>query len=187
MDYDARVANDLRKLLREFKRWGVEFQNAACPLRTDGAYRDHETVAGRYLFWGGVTDTSVVEIPYLNEKLKPTVWFPDPIEKGKDIHHILHELSHVVIGEDPGISLDEFESGMVAFEYHTSRRLRLNGWSSWMDSYIGWEEARFRMDESRRAAVEAQLLTEKMVPTYDLWALRQFQQALKEDHVPDDE
>jgi hypothetical protein len=92
---------------------------------------------------------------------------------------ILHEMAHVIVGDDPR-TVDEVASGMLWIEYEAAGRLGLTAWSGpWMDDYaisvagkyLDWSDATeaqraSALEESRRAAVERGLIDRRGRPTY---------------------
>ncbi len=98
---------------------------------------------------------------------------------------LVHEVGHILFGEHPA-HIHEVNSGLLAFDYYSTRFLRLSGWSEWMRTYliaanlkraatfwntVYWREAspRLKADTLRhslKAAVQKKLLTEDGIPTF---------------------
>ena len=87
---------------------------------------------------------------------------------------LLHELSHCVVGTYPETT-DEVTSGMLAFEYLSCRRLKLRGWTDWMEEYMHenkeWpfcspKERGKALRQSFEGTVAAGLFTPDRQPTY---------------------
>ena len=51
-----------------------------------------------------------------------------------DAWYLVHEISHVLINEDPD-DVDEVHSAMIAMDYYAGQHIGLSGWESWMDDF----------------------------------------------------
>lgn len=115
-----RLYSDMQRVLRYAGRWGVSvvprphFSNRG--YTQDGPQTDN---APRSQGW-------IERTPHGST----IVWHPNDFLPMA----FLHELSHCVIGVAPD-AVDEIESGMLAWEYHSARYLHLEGWSVWMADY----------------------------------------------------
>jgi len=88
---------------------------------------------------------------------------------------MIHELGHVLIGIE---KIDEVDDGILAFEYHTNRKIKLKHWEYAMRNYMideggrtSWEDAKphERRKVVRQSAVAARargVLNARNRPTY---------------------
>jgi len=117
---------------------------------------------------------------FIEEGKRRIVWpeaLPtNAVHKDKHAASLLHELSHCLAKDPPGV-VDEVESEMLAFEWYSQRYLRLGReWQAFMASYdIGqgmmWSEAPAKyksavVGPSRKFACEAGLIDDKGKPTF---------------------
>jgi len=58
----------------------------------------------------------------------------DAPKVGSDAMYLLHEASHVLVGEDPQ-KINETQSAMLALDFVANRHLRLGCWRWWMDEF----------------------------------------------------
>lgn len=157
----ARAKAELSRVVRECQRWNVPIRSGK-PSPSDRLWPDfHE--GPRY---GGIHWPT------------RTIWFPRNTLREDAPMALLHELSHILSDVEPDF-VDETQSGMLAFEYATARRLKLS-WSAWMRDYIVpayldvvWSELTTRergefLRDSHAEAVKDGILDVSGRPTYRL-------------------
>lgn len=160
---------EFQRVIWHAKRWGVEVRSGKPPKfeEEDGWW------SSPFLNGPSFDDSFGIWLPeraiYWNTEIRT--------DSGATPNGLLHELAHVITGKPPD-EVDEITSGMLAFEYRTSRALKLTTWRAWMQTYqvdandsTMWLEAstRFRhkaLVESFQGAVERGLLDANGKPTY---------------------
>lgn len=157
----ANVRRKLSRVVRECQRWGVPIRFGR-PSPDDKIWPNfHEGPRFGGIHWP-----------------TRTIWFPRNTLREDAPMALLHELSHVLSDIDPEF-IDETESGMLAFEYATARRLKLS-WSAWMQDYaiqapfdFVWPDLTTRergelLRNSHVEAVKSGILDSVGKPTYRL-------------------
>jgi len=116
----------------------------------------------------------------------------DVAMQSNDAMYLVHEVSHVLAGEDPR-EVNETQSAMLALDFYACKHLRLGGWGRWMQGFAAqlegtslatkdgedWPDLPTRvrgelMRASLAQAVALGLLTERGEPTFnpDAWRPR---------------
>lgn len=157
------IGQKLRRVIQEAKRWGVnvivvrkgtpsgwEYTDDWFSLVQDHDHR-HGPQVPNLLFQGrtiiikreGLTHETVAEAT-------------------------MHELAHIVVGDDPQTS-DE-EGAIMGVEVEAHIRLKLD-WKTWMNSYEGWHrwpatQRRDTVAGAKDKAIKAGLLDKRGKPTY---------------------
>lgn len=111
------VTEDFYKVLLYCQRWGVE-------VKFD--FPDYDDMSG--LFTSRVDLSHVMYTPILRH----IYWHDKKNECWS--HWLLHELSHCLASKNPSC-IDEPGSEMIAFEYYSTRYLKISGWTEFMADY----------------------------------------------------
>lgn len=120
------MRTDLEKVFAEAAQWGVTIRPWAeiPPTRrrdpqdfTNGPFGGAIQWSTQTIFWPA------------RAAQHPDKWFRRIVACA-----LLHEVSHVIAGVHPD-TVDEINSGMLAYEWSTVRRLKISGWSLWMEHY----------------------------------------------------
>lgn len=133
------MTRDLHKVLNYSRRWGIEIRLVS--------YMDEMPTGDQYnwfkspLCHGGI-EWDERRIWLLDGKARYPSYGPFATP-----NILLHELAHCLAFENPE-EISEPYSEMLAFEYYSTRWLRLGGWSKWMHDYYldrddGFSQARW--------------------------------------------
>ena len=159
--------HEFGRVIRQAKKWGVEIRGGRPPeLERSRGWWGTPFLNGRSFDFFGI---------WLPER---AIYWDTSILTDSDAtpNGLLHELAHVVVGGDPG-QTDEIQSGMLAFEYQMTRKLKLTTWTAWMSNYtIGYKGERWTkvstrerhesLLESFKGAMISGILDARGAPTY---------------------
>lgn len=112
-----------KAVVREFHLWRIPFAVKPC-----------REVHGTHLYESGYREGPKIGRIHRQQGLLVCVCEAEnALEEEETSCALLHELAHLIF-EDPQ-TVREIESGMLAFEYATARKLRHPGWGTWMADY----------------------------------------------------
>lgn len=160
------IAADLKKAISECQRWGIMVRFVDERVYESKAFPADLSIAP---FISGVALSLAHRTIYVEKRMRRHPDVPGAL---------LHEMAHIAYGELPDKLFDEVENGMLALEYLTARRLRLETWDFSMGNYViaggdaewyyaDWSQKKASLLRSMAAAEERGMLKDKM-PTYQL-------------------
>jgi len=147
-----------KRVWGEANRWGVKVTWTSEEPRYEESRGSRTGPYGSFIHW----PSGRIQIPRFWVKERPRFY----------ACAFVHEISHVIVGQDPTDIYEELESSLLAMDYEMCRRLRLP-WIEWQTESLGngeWtgaplKERRKMLRESRQQA-ELLGLMRKGKPTF---------------------
>lgn len=154
--WQVTVRRDIAKVLGYCRRWGVSVIKGDNPFMDDDKSFHHGPTGSTAIYW----------------PRREIIWHERRTESDAP-NLILHELAHCLAETKPS-DVDEVYGMMLSFEYHSHRWLRVNGWEVWMADYeagdawryLSQQERHRILQESRKAAISAGVLSPELKPTF---------------------